>query len=70
MHVSEVGVEQGVWGFECTMRESQNPIRHYRLHPPSLLLPPFKTVLWEIKMKIQRLDLVFSFCLCQYTIKV
>ena len=33
MHVSEVGVEQGVWGFECTLRESQNPISRYHLHP-------------------------------------
>ena len=65
MHVSEVGVEQGVWGFECTLRESQNPIRRYHLRPHSLV-PPFKTVLQEIKMKVQRLDLFFSLSLSQY----
>ena len=31
MHVSEVGVEQGVLGFGCTSREYQTPIRRYRL---------------------------------------
>ena len=31
MHVSEVGVEQGVLGFGCTSREYQNP--HQVLSP-------------------------------------
>ena len=37
---------------------------------PLSLVPPFKTVLREIKMKVQRQDLLFAFCLCHNTIEV